>query len=148
MSVRSTTLLGMAIALGIGSGPSRAGDWQPSQGPLRTRWAGTKWKPGAVVRTEWKTPNVWVRRTIEVPAGDPGRLVLLLLHDEDAEVYLNGVLAARAVGYSTDYEETPISDAARAAIRPGKNLLAIHCHQTGGGQSIDAGLADIKLRSR
>ncbi len=117
--------------------------WKQGPGVL-----GTKGTPGAVVRTEWRTPDVWVRRTIDVPARDPGRLVLLLLHDEDAEVYLNGVLAARAEGYNTDYEEMAISEAARAAIRPGKNVLAIHCRQTGGGQSIDAGLAAIKLRSR
>lgn len=120
-----------------------ASGWKEGPGVL-----GTRGTPGATVRTEWNSRDIWVRRTIDIPARDPARLTLLLLHDEDAEVYLNGVLAARAEGYNTDYEEVAISDAARAAIRPGSNVLAIHCKQTGGGQSIDAGLVELKTRSR
>lgn len=110
---------------------------------------GTKGTPRAVVRTDWSSPDVWIRRDVELPATDPANLVLVVHHDEDIEVYLNGVLAAKAAGYGTDYEEMPISDAARATIRPGKkNVLAVHCHQTGGGQYVDVGLAEFKSRPR
>ena len=103
---------------------------------------GTKGTPGAVVRTEWKTGDIWLRRTLELPDVDPKSLLLSLHHDEDAEIYINGVLAARVAGFITDYEEVPLSDDARAALKPGKNLIAVHCHQTGGGQYIDVGLVE------
>jgi hypothetical protein len=110
---------------------------------------GTDRTPGAVVRTTWSSPDVWLRREFALPAVDAANLVLLAHHDEDVEVYLNGVLAAKAGGYGTEYEELPISDAARKSLRPGaKNVLAVHCHQTGGGQYVDVGLGEVKVRPR
>ncbi len=60
-------------------------------------------------------------------------------HDEDFELYINGVLAARRNGFTTDYDEIPLTTAGLKALTAGRNLIAIHCRQTGGGQYIDAG---------
>jgi hypothetical protein len=104
---------------------------------------GTRGTPGAVVRTEWKTADIWLRREFTLPAGDFPGLQLLVHHDEDTEIYLNGVLATRLTGYLTEYEPIPMRMAARAALKPGRNLLAVHCRQTTGGQYIDVGLVNV-----
>ena len=104
---------------------------------------GTEGTPGAVVRTTWNTDDIWVRREFEMPAGQFPNLELLVHHDEDVEVYLNGILAARASGFTAGYQPLPIGGAARASLKPGKNTIAAHCHQTTGGQYIDLGFVTV-----
>jgi hypothetical protein len=105
---------------------------------------GTKGTPGAIIGTEWNTADVWLRREFTVPAGKLDEVRLVLHHDEDAEVYLNGVLAAKQPGYIGDYDEFDLRPEARAALRTGLNTIAVHCHQTGGGQYIDVGLVNLE----
>jgi len=113
--------------------------WKESQGGF-----GTEGTPGAVVRTQWKTSDIWLRRDFELPETKLASPHFQVHHDEDVEIYLNGVPAAKAPGYTTDYEELPISAEALATLKPGKNKLAVHCKQTTGGQYIDVGIADVK----
>jgi hypothetical protein len=106
---------------------------------------GTEGTPGAIVRTRWDTPDIYLRREITIPADtDLASVQLYLHHDEDARVYLNGVLAAHTTGFTGDYDVIEMSPAARATLKPGKNTVAIHCRQTSGGQYIDLGLARLK----
>jgi len=100
--------------------------------------------PGSKVRTHWKTPDIWLRRTIDLPSGPLAGLALEIHHDEDTEVYLNGVLAFSARGHITDYIAAPLDDKVLAALKPGKNTIAIHTKQTGGGQYIDVGLSRLE----
>lgn len=108
----------------------------------------TDWKTGPApfgndaggVRTNWKTSDIWIRRTFTLPTAIPANLVLLVKHDENAEIYINGVPAGSATGFTGEYAEVPLSAEARAALKSGTNTFAVHCHQTIGGQSIDVGL--------
>jgi len=107
---------------------------------------GEKTTPGAVVRTEWKTPEIWIRRQFELPEVSTENLLLLIHHDEDAEVYINGVLAARTTQFTTGYETIPIAPAALQTLkREGKHTFAVHCKQTKGGQYIDVGLVEVVM---
>jgi hypothetical protein len=115
-------------------------DFDDSSWPEAPGGFGTRGTPGAVVRTEWRSPDIWIRRAITLPEGDPKTLALSVHHDEGSEIYLNGVLAARFSGFVSDYDEVTISAEARAALHPGKNVLSVHCHQNGGGQYIDIGV--------
>jgi hypothetical protein len=51
-----------------------------------------------------------------------------------------------ASGWTTAYDAFPIGSSQRAALKPGMNLVAVHCRQTGGGQYIDLGFVEIKER--
>jgi hypothetical protein len=63
-------------------------------------------------------------------------------HDEDAKIYLNGSLVAELAGYTTNYQIIELGPEQSALAQAGKNLVAVHCRQTGGGQYIDAHLID------
>ena len=107
---------------------------------------GTEMTPGiGKLGTVWNTSDVWLRRTFtlgNLSAEDISQLVIRDYHDEDVEVFINGVLAYKAGGYVSRYESKPLSaEAQRSLVAGGENVIAVHCHQTGGGQYIDVGLS-------
>jgi hypothetical protein len=59
------------------------------------------------------------------------------------EIFINGGLAATATGHTSSYEELPLTAAGLAALKPGKNEIAVHCRQTTGGQYIDLGVVEV-----
>ena len=103
---------------------------------------GTAGTPGAVVKTEWTGDDVWLRRTFTLDKAPSGEVLLNLHHDDDVEVFLNGVLACRLSDATSTYTLTAIAPEAIATLRAGDNVIAIHCHQRGGGQFIDVGLSE------
>ena len=120
-----------------------AGAWK--EGPAGFGTIGT---PASVVNTEWKSDDIWLRREFEIPdaaANADGKddLRLVMHHDDDAEVYINGVLAVKESGYLADYKEFDIGTEAKESIKAGKNMLAVHCHQVKGGQYIDVGIVKL-----
>ncbi|MBI5833027.1 MAG: glycoside hydrolase family 2 [Armatimonadetes bacterium] len=104
---------------------------------------GTVGTPGAKVGTEWRTSDIWLRRAVDLPKVDFKGLALRLHHDEDAEVFVNGTQIFSIGGYTSEYELQALDKAAMAAFKPGRNVLAVHCKQTMGGQYIDLGLTDL-----
>jgi hypothetical protein len=111
-------------------------DWSSGIGGF-----GTRQGPAVVVNTIWETADIWLRREFTLADGAPFPTALSIYHDEDAEVYLNGVMAGRFSGFLVGYKESALSAEARRALQVGRNVMAIHCHQTTGGQYIDAGLS-------
>lgn len=103
---------------------------------------GSRETPGVVVGTVWNSPDIWLRREFTV-TGSTANLLLSLYHDEDAEVYINGVLVARETGYNNNYDLVSL---AKSAVKVGKNVIAVHCHQTTGGQGIDVGIVRLKVK--
>ena len=100
--------------------------------------AGNPAPPNSKIRTNWSTPEIWLRRTFELKELSAGNLYLRMHHDEDCVVYLNGKEVAQFTGYVTNYFNLAVT--AKGLLKHGPNVIAIHCKQTGGGQYLDAGL--------
>jgi hypothetical protein len=137
----------------------RASEWsytteQPADGWEKADFDASSWNkgssgfgtaetPNTTVRTNWRTNNIWLRKSFELSAADAAdasNLVLDLYHDEDCVVYINGIKVLEVQGYVTDYLQFPMNNAAQA-FKAGTNVIAIYCKQTQGGQYIDAGLS-------
>ena len=102
--------------------------------------------PNHAKKTHWDTSEIWMRTAFGLKEI-PDALTLELYHDEDAEVYLNGVEILKTKGYITNYQFFTLGKTAIDALQTGRNILAIHCKQTGGGQYIDAGLRIVASES-
>jgi len=100
---------------------------------------GTEGTPGSQVRTVWKSKDIWMRTTFRL-AAIPKTLRMTLHHDEDVEVYLNGKLVFQNTGHVSKYQTHDISRESADVLQTGKNVVAVHCRQTVGGQFIDLGL--------
>ena len=100
---------------------------------------GSPGTPGSKVRTPWHSSDIWLRRDFRFDTI-PGKLTLKIHHDEDAEIYLNGKQIKTFKGFLKQYAEIDVTDECLDVLQTGRNTLAIHCKQTGGGQYIDAGL--------
>lgn len=101
---------------------------------------GTAGTPGTRVRTTWNSKEIWLRRTVELPADLPERLALRLHHDENVLVYVNGQRVLDRQGFTTQYESEEVEN---TAFRSGRNVIAVYCRQTTGGQYIDVGIDAI-----
>ena len=111
------------------------GSWKKGEGGF-----GSKGTPNGIIRTEWTSSDIWLRKTFTIDQM-PDRATLHIQHDEEATVYLNGKKAAQLEGFSTGSPDYATHAVNMGLLKQGDNLIAIRCHQTGGGQFIDAGIS-------
>jgi formylglycine-generating enzyme required for sulfatase activity/tetratricopeptide (TPR) repeat protein/tRNA A-37 threonylcarbamoyl transferase component Bud32 len=124
---------------------------QPAEGWQKADFDDKQWQEGVgafgsgwgVARTEWKTDDIWLRHEFTLADGKWDDVLLRINHDDGAEVYINGVLALKAPAWSGQYVELPLSAEARATLQPGKNVIAVHCHNDLGPQWIDVGMVVV-----
>ncbi len=121
-----------APAAGWEAADFKDASWQRGKGGF-----GKAVMKGVSVGTDWSNDNIWVRRDFQVATVPKGQIVLHMFHDEDAEVYLNGQKIVAAAGFITSYADFPIP---AGLLKPGRNVLAAHCHQTNGAQYLDMGI--------
>ena len=66
--------------------------------------------PGALPRTTWNTSDIWLRRDVDLAPDQLKDIQLWFHHDDDAEVYINGVLALDAGGFVGRYDYFPLTE--------------------------------------
>jgi hypothetical protein len=123
----------------------------PSIGWEQSAFDDSRWRTGEAgfgtdvpnnrTRTAWTTDDIWLRTAFYYSSNIAAPLKLVIYHDEDAEVYINGTRVWSEPGFITDYKEVPLGASLSELLKPGNNRIAVHCHQTVGGQYIDIGLA-------
>ena len=124
------------------------GDWT-SPGFDDSKWHrgpgafGTSEIASRRARTDWKTNEIYLRKTFDLNTTDFKQVGLKIQYDESPLIYINGVLVASLKSFNAAYEIITLDDKAAEALKPGKNVLAVHARQTIGGQYIDVGVVEI-----
>ena len=97
------------------------------------------------VHTEWNELNsdVYVRRTVNLTAADIAKnLYVVFSHDDVFELFINGTRVVQTGETWIMGEKHRITDTEKALLKPGANLIAAHCHNTGGGAYVDFGISE------
>ncbi len=91
-------------------------------------------------RTPWATPDIYLRKAFEYDGRELRAGAVVITYDEDTEVYVNGQKILSVQNYIGNYQMFIVTEALRKALKKGANTLAVHTHQTNGGQYIDLAL--------
>jgi hypothetical protein len=120
-----------------------AGEWKSAD------YSDADWKSGAApfgdaehhAKTEWKSKDLWVRRSFDLASLNLKDLSLKINHDDNIHVYLNGALIYEHKGWTNNkFINVPVKPEVIKSLKKTKNVLAIHIINTAGGQGLDAGL--------
>jgi hypothetical protein len=97
---------------------------------------------GGGTRTAWKSAEIYFRRSFEYDGGDLKNGAVVIRHNDNTEIYINGqkILGVRG---SRGYYLCLVTEELKKAMKKGANTIAVHSHEGGKGQWIDlAILAD------
>lgn len=94
------------------------------------------------IRTTWSSADIWLRREVDLEDSFD-QAVLKVLHDEKYEVYINGSLLFANTGWGRNYKYIGLDPEKAKLFKPGKNLIAVYCHNENGNQFIDVGIGRI-----
>ncbi len=106
---------------------------------------------GDVATTPWPSgqSDLWLRTSVELTACKMEHVLFWGRWDDTMEVYINGQLASNQRGWTSGYRYVGVRSSAKSAWVVGKNSIAVHVHDTGGGKYFDLGLVrNEKMSSR
>jgi hypothetical protein len=90
-------------------------------------------------KTEWKSDDIWFRRSFNVKKLSSNKIYLKINHDDNVEVYINGKKAYSRTGWTDRLSYVKIDG---SLLKTGNNVLAIHCTNSAGGRWLDAGIVE------
>jgi len=121
---------------------------QPATSWMNTSFSDAQWQTAAApfgdndnAATQWKSHDIWVRRSFDVADKNFDKLFLKINYDDNTEVYLNGEKIYSVVGWTNKFKYIQLTEATKQKLKKQGNLLAIHVANTAGGAWLDAGLA-------
>lgn len=133
---------------------------QPAKNWMNENFNDAAWKTGegafgtisefteSMAKTDWLDEHIWVRRTIELPAGAKDKdLYLVYSNDDDAEFYLNGVKIMENCNCCNKNAMVKIPAEAVQTIKEGKNVLAAYCHNRVANGLLDFGILTAKKQT-
>lgn len=124
----------------------------PGEGWQNPGYQPQGWKEGraawgsdglSYVNTHWSDLNsdLYVRRDIELKAADLNEdLYLVYSHDDVFEIYINGTKVADTGETWREGVKLKLDGDLKKLLKPGRNVIAAHCHNTTGGAYTDFGL--------
>ncbi|MDF7818350.1 DUF4965 domain-containing protein [Runella sp. MFBS21] len=126
---------------------------KPEAGWEQPDYKPQNWKSGSgpfgdipVARTPFTNARtdkdgIFIRREFNYDGKiDPSKLLLVVSHDDDVVIYLNGTKILSKTCCAGEYIHLPLSPEGQKALRKGRNVLAVHCISQVGESLIDVGL--------
>lgn len=113
---------------------------------LKAGFDDSSWKSGKAPfasggekQTEWKTPEIYFRKTFEYDEAELRHAGLVIRHNDSTEIYINGQKIAGVRG-SKGYYLIVVTEEFKKAVKKGSNVIAVHSHEGGKGQWVDLGI--------
>ncbi len=124
---------------------------KPADNWIRDDFDDSSWSRGAgrfggnnieQVKTPWTSDDIWMRKEMALNA-ELTEPVVKIAHDNDYEIYINGSLLISETGASDSYKYIKLDREKGELFKKGKNVVAVHCVNTGGNQQIDVGIGKV-----
>lgn len=131
----------------------------PGAGWEKPDFNASGWKEGeaafgspdlSFVSTRWSEENsdLYVRRSFDLTEEDlKNDLYLVYSHDDVFELFINGTSVVKTGETWREGIKLHLTDDMKKLLKPGKNVIASHCHNTTGGAYTDFGLYKNLARS-
>lgn len=92
------------------------------------------------IKTPWTSDDIYLRKSFQYDGTSLKAGAVVISYDEDTEVFVNGQQILGVKGFINNYTIRNVTEALSKALRKGENQMAVHTHQTTGGQYIDLAL--------